>query len=89
MCDIHLQKYHVHLVLSILEYTGILFILLKTNPARKPGDHDIFHMCMVTLISFKIGTDVDVMVSKKNWLGGGWVGEVSSIQFLFGFLEFF
>ena len=32
---------------------------------------------------------MSVMVSKKKKLDGGWVGGVSSIQFVFGFFEFF
>ena len=32
--------------------------------------------------------DTSVMGFQKNWIEG-WVGVVSSIQFLFGFLEFF
>ena len=36
------------------------------------------------------GLSMSVMsLQKKVWMGGGWVGGVSSIQNLFGFFEFF
>ena len=39
-------------------------------------------------IRFECSDRVTDGFPKKNWIGG-WVGGLSSIQFFFGFLEFF